>query len=79
MWVEGMLDGIYRRESLKVSSWEKAEQIRREMEEEKAIRQVRSVAIETRALIALKSTNGRSCAIASLLFWAFRDFSGSLA
>lgn len=35
MWVEGMLDGVYRRESLKVSSWEKAEQIRREMEEGK--------------------------------------------
>ncbi len=33
MWIEGMLDVVYRRESLKVHSWEKAEQIRREMEE----------------------------------------------
>jgi len=40
MWVEGMLDGVYRRESLKVSSWEKAEQIRREMEEGKGVRHV---------------------------------------
>src|SRR5665213_313759 len=40
MWVEGMLDGVYRRESLKVSSWEKAEQIRREMEEGKTVKHV---------------------------------------
>ncbi|HEY3740126.1 MAG TPA: tyrosine-type recombinase/integrase [Bryobacteraceae bacterium] len=48
MWVEGMLDGVYRRESLKVSSWEKAEQIRREMEEGKGVKHVPiSEAIET--------------------------------
>src|SRR5580658_4008796 len=40
MWIEGMLDGVYRRESLKVSSWEKAEQIWREIEEGKEIRPV---------------------------------------
>lgn len=33
VWVEGILNGAYHRRSLKVSSWEKAEQIRREMEE----------------------------------------------
>jgi integrase len=33
MWAEGVIDGVYYRQSLKVSSWEKAEQIRREMEE----------------------------------------------
>jgi integrase/recombinase XerD len=48
MWIEGMLDGVYRRESLKISSWEKAEQIRREMEEGKGVKHVPiSEAIET--------------------------------
>jgi hypothetical protein len=37
VWIEGMLDGVHRRESLKVSSWEKAEKIRREMEEGKTV------------------------------------------
>lgn len=32
VWVEGVLDGSYRRHSLKTSSWERAEQIRRELE-----------------------------------------------
>ncbi len=40
MWIEGMLDGVHRRESLKVSSWEKAEQIRREMEKGKTVKHV---------------------------------------
>jgi hypothetical protein len=40
MWIEGMLDGVYRRESLKVHSWEKAEKIRREMEEGKTVKPV---------------------------------------
>ena len=35
VWVEGVLEGVYHRHSLKVSSWEKAEQIRRQLEEGK--------------------------------------------
>ena len=35
VWVEGIVRGVYRRHSLKVSSWEKAEQMRRELEEGK--------------------------------------------
>jgi integrase/recombinase XerD len=33
VWVEGIVNGVYHRHSLKVSSWEQAEQIRRQMEE----------------------------------------------
>jgi len=33
VWVEGIVKGVYLRQSLKVSSWEQAEQIRRQMEE----------------------------------------------
>lgn len=40
MWIEGMVDGVYRRKSLKISSWEKAEQIRREMEEGKGVKHI---------------------------------------
>jgi integrase len=32
VWVEGLANGVYLRRSLKVSSWEKAEQLRRELE-----------------------------------------------
>jgi hypothetical protein len=32
IWIEGVLDGVYRRHSLKVSSWETAEDLRRQME-----------------------------------------------
>ena len=35
VWVEGMIEGVYHRHSLKVSSWDKAEQIRRQLEQGK--------------------------------------------
>jgi hypothetical protein len=40
MWLEGVIHGAYRRHSLNVCSWEKAEKIRREMEEGKIPKQV---------------------------------------
>jgi RHS repeat-associated protein len=51
MWAEGMVDGVYYRQSLKVSSWEKAEQIRREMEEGKTVKPV-TVSEATEAFLA---------------------------